>query len=117
MIEYVFVAVFCVVAITIVCAILFLSTILGPKKPSKTKVLPYECGMVPSEEAKGRYPVRFATIAMLFIVFDIEVVFMYPWAVALDELKLFGFFEMFIFIFILGIAYVYVWGRGGLEWD
>jgi NADH-quinone oxidoreductase subunit A len=117
MTEYIFVAVFCIVAITIVCAILLLSTILGPKKPNEAKVLPYECGMVPSEEAKGRYPVRFATIAMLFIIFDIEVVFMYPWAVALGELKLFGFFEMLLFMFILGIAYVYVWGRGGLEWD
>ena len=117
MTEYVFVAFFCIVAITIVCAILFLSAILGPKKPTEAKVLPYECGMVPSEEAKGRYPVRFATIAMLFIIFDSEVVFMYPWAVALGELNLFGFFEMLLFIFILGIAYVYVWGRGGLEWD
>ena len=77
----------------------------------------YECGMVPKEEAKGRYPVRFATVAMLFIIFDIEVVFMYPWAVSLDQLKLFGLIEMLVFIFILGIAYVYIWGRGGLEWD
>jgi NADH-quinone oxidoreductase subunit A len=115
--EYIFVSVFAVVALVIVLGLLLLSTILGPRKPSAEKNIPYECGMLPSEEAKGRFPVRFATIAMLFIIFDIEVVFMYPWAVALDQLQLFGLVEMLIFIAILAIAYVYIWGRGGLEWD
>jgi len=115
--EYIFVSVFAVVALVIVVGLLVLSTILGPRKPSAEKTIPYECGMLPSEEAKGRFPVRFATIAMLFIIFDIEVVFMYPWAVALDQLKLFGLVEMIIFVAILAIAYVYIWGRGGLEWD
>lgn len=117
MTEYIFVSVFAVVALVIVVGLLVLSTILGPRKPSAEKTIPYECGMLPSEEAKGRFPVRFATIAMLFIIFDIEVVFMYPWAVALDQLKLFGLVEMLIFVAILAIAYVYIWGRGGLEWD
>lgn len=117
MTEYLFIAIFGVVAIIIIAVLLTLSTILGPRVPSKDKTLPYECGIIPEEEAKGRYPVRFATTAMLFIIFDIEVVFMYPWAVALDELKWFGFLEMLAFIIILGIAYIYVWGRGGLEWD
>ncbi|MEC7640894.1 MAG: NADH-quinone oxidoreductase subunit A [Nitrospinota bacterium] len=117
MAEYLFVAVFGVVALVVVLGLLALSAILGPKRPNESKSLPYECGMIPQEEAKGRFPVRFATIAMLFIIFDIEIVFMYPWAVALGELQLFGFIEMFVFIIILGIAYVYVWGRGGLEWD
>lgn len=117
MTEYIFISVFAVVAAVIVVGILVLSAVLGPRKPSAEKLIPYECGMLPSEEAKGRFPVRFATIAMLFIIFDIEVVFMYPWAVALGELKLFGLVEMLIFIVILGIAYVYIWGRGGLEWD
>ncbi len=115
--EYFFIAVFAVVALVVVAGILILSAVLGPKNPSPQKTVPYECGIIPTEEAKGRYPVRFATIAMLFIIFDIEVVFMYPWAVALDQLGFFGLIEMFLFIFILGIAYVYIWGRGGLEWD
>lgn len=115
--EYIFVSVFAVVALVVVLGLLLLSAILGPRKPSPEKTIPYECGMLPSEEAKGRFPVRFATIAMLFIIFDIEVVFMYPWAVALDQLKVFGLVEMVIFIAILAIAYVYIWGRGGLEWD
>lgn len=117
MAEYFFISVFAVVALVIVGALLLLSAILGPRRPTKAKVQPYECGIIPTEEAKGRYPVRFATLAMVFIIFDIEVVFMYPWAVALGELKLFGFIEMLVFIIVLGVAYVYIWGRGGLEWD
>ena len=115
--EYLFVAIFAIVALVVVGALLVLSTLLGPRNPTAEKNLPYECGMLPTEEAKGRFPVRFATIAMLFIIFDIEVVFMYPWAVALDELKVFGLIEMAIFVVILAIAYVFIWGRGGLEWD
>lgn len=115
--EYLFVIIFAIVALAVVGGVLLLSSILGPSNPTVEKQLPYECGMLPSEEAKGRFPVRFATIAMLFIIFDIEVVFMYPWAVALDELKLFGLIEMVIFVFVLAIAYVFIWGRGGLEWD
>ena len=117
MTEYFFISVFAVVALVVVGALLALSTILGPRNPTPQKLIPYECGIIPREEAKGRYPVRFATIAMLFIIFDIEVVFMYPWAVALDQLKLFGLIEMVVFITIFGVAYVYAWGRGGLEWD
>ena len=117
MTEYFFISVFAIVALIVIGALLVLSTILGPRNPTPQKLLPYECGIIPTEEAKGRYPVRFATLAMLFIIFDIEVVFMYPWAVALDQLQLFGLIEMIAFIAILGVAYVYIWGRGGLEWD
>lgn len=115
--EYLFVTIFAIVALVVVAGILLLSALLGPKNSTVEKNLPYECGMLPTEEAKGRFPVRFATVAMLFIIFDIEVVFMYPWAVALDELKLFGLIEMAIFVVVLAIAYVFIWRRGGLEWD
>ncbi len=117
MTEYFFILVFALVALVVVLGLLALSAILGPRNASPQKSAPYECGIIPQEEAKGRFPVRFATIAMLFIIFDIEVVFMYPWAVSLDQLGFFGLIEMFVFIIILAIAYVYVWGRGGLEWD
>lgn len=115
--EYLFVIVFAFVALVVVVALLVLSSLLGPRNSTAEKNLPYECGMLPSEEAKGRFPVRFATLAMLFIIFDIEVVFMYPWAVALDELGLFGLIEMVVFVAVLAIAYIFIWGRGGLEWD
>ncbi len=90
---------------------------LSPKKWTRAKLLPYECGIVPEETtSKERFPVKFYLVAMLFIIFDIETAFMYPWAVAYGELKLFGLIEMLVFIAILLAAYVYVWKRGGLEW-
>jgi NADH-quinone oxidoreductase subunit A len=90
---------------------------LSPRKWTKAKLLPYECGIVPEVgDERERFPVKFYLIAMLFIVFDIETVFLYPWAVAYEELKLFGLVEMGVFVGILLAAYAYVWKRGGLEW-
>ena len=106
--EYFFISLVAVFALVLVGALLALSTILGPRNPSPQKLIPYECGVVPKEEAKGRYPVRFATVAMLFIIFDIEVVFMYPWAVSLGQLKLFGLIEMLVFILINQIGRAHV---------
>lgn len=94
-----------------------ISAILGRKKPTKEKLTPYECGVEPIGSAHERFSVKFYLIAMLFVVFDIEVIFMYPWAVAFKSLKLFGFIEMLIFIGILLICYFYIWKRGGLEWE
>jgi NADH-quinone oxidoreductase subunit A len=93
---------------------------LSPKKWTAAKLAPYECGITPEGDAsdlrRERFPVKFYLVAMLFIVFDIETAFMYPWAVAYDELKIFGLIEMGVFLAILLAAYVYVWKRGGLEW-
>ncbi len=90
---------------------------LSPRKWTPAKLLPYECGIVPEEgEESERFPVKFYLVAMLFIIFDIETVFLYPWAVAYDELQLFGLVEMFTFMALLIAAYVYVWKKGALEW-
>lgn len=90
---------------------------LSPRKWTAAKLEAYECGIVPEEPIeRERFPVKFYLVAMLFIVFDIETAFLFPWAVAYDELKLFGLIEMGVFIAILFAAYVYVWKRGGLEW-
>jgi NADH-quinone oxidoreductase subunit A len=90
---------------------------LTPRKWTPAKLEAYECGIVPEdEERRERFPVKFYLVAMLFIVFDIETVFMYPWAVTYDQLALFGLAEMGAFVAILLAAYVYVWKRGGLEW-
>jgi NADH-quinone oxidoreductase subunit A len=95
----------------------FLSSILGPKRRSKVKSEPFECG-VPTEGAQYvETPVKFYIIALLFLVFDLECVFLYPWAVYYKKLGLFGFVEMFIFILILLICYAYVWKKGALEWE
>lgn len=95
----------------------FLSSILGPKRRSKVKSEPFECG-VPTEGTQYvETPVKFYIIALLFLVFDLECVFLYPWAVYYKRLGLFGFAEMFIFILILLICYAYVWKKGALEWE
>lgn len=97
---------------------LILSSVLGPKNKTKTKQLPFECGSVSVGDMKDqRFNVRFYLIAMLFILFDIEVIFMYPWALVLRDLGWFGFLEMLTFIFILAIGLVYVWRKGVLNWN
>jgi NADH-quinone oxidoreductase subunit A len=98
-------------------ASIWVSSRIGPRAPTPAKLTPYESGIVPeSGIEKQRFPVKFYLVAMLFIIFDIETAFLYPWAVAYDNLKLFGLIEMGVFIAILLAAYVYVWRRGGLEW-
>ena len=90
---------------------------LSPRRWTPSKLDPYECGIVPETGVeKERFPIKFYLMAMLFIIFDIETVFLYPWAVAYGELKLFGLMEMAAFMVILFAAYAYVWKRGGLEW-
>ena len=97
---------------------LVLSSVLGPKHKTVTKQLPFECGSVSvGKVSEQRFNVRFYLIAMLFILFDIEVIFMYPWAVVLDELSWLGFFEMFTFVAVLAIGLFYVWRKGVLNWN
>lgn len=98
-------------------ASMFAASKLTPRKWTKAKLQPYESGIVPEEGMEGlRFPVKFYLTAMLFIIFDIETAFLYPWAVAYRELAIFGLIEMAVFMLILVFAYVYVWKRGGLEW-
>jgi NADH-quinone oxidoreductase subunit A len=93
------------------------SALLRPKRPTPAKLSPYECGIVPEKVPRERFPVKFYVVAMLFIVFDIETIFLFPWAVTFRQLGLFGLVEMVVFIGLVFVAYVYVWQRGGLEWD
>ena len=94
------------------------SAFLAPYRPSRAKYSAYESGIEPGRLPKGeRYPVKFYLTAMLFIIFDIEIIFLYPWAVSFGALRLFGFVEMVLFIGTVFIAYAYVWRRGGLDWD
>ena len=94
-----------------------LSRFLGRHRPTKEKLSPYECGIEPMGDARGRFPVKFFLIAILFIIFDIEVVFLYPWAVVFKKLRLFGLMEMAVFILILFIGYFYIIKKGALQWD
>ena len=94
-----------------------LSRLIGVKKPSAVKLAPYECGMPIIGSAQERFSIKFYIIAMLFILFDIEVVFLYPWAVMFKRLGMFGFMEMGVFISILLVGFVYFWKKGALEWE
>jgi len=98
-------------------AIVTLSWIIGYRRPTRAKMSPYECGMTPVGDARERFSVKFYLVAMLFILFDVEAVFLYPWAVILKELKMFGFWEMPIYIFIVLIGLFYVWKKGVLDWS
>jgi NADH-quinone oxidoreductase subunit A len=94
------------------------SALLRPHKPTPAKLAPYECGLVPERLPKGeRFSVKFYVVAMLFIIFDVETIFLFPWAVAFRQLGLFGLVEMAVFIALVFVAYVYVWKRGGLDWQ
>jgi len=115
--EYLPIFIFFIVAVGFALVTLFLSAIFGKRKITPQKMIPYECGMDPIGEARKRFSVRFYIVAMLFIVFDIEAVFLFPWAVIFRDLKVFGLAEMGVFIAILLVGFVYVWKKGALEWE
>jgi NADH-quinone oxidoreductase subunit A len=101
----------------VVMALLFIAQKVGPKTLNPAKAEPFESGNPPRGDARIRFSVRFYLVAMLFLIFDIEVVFLYPWAIYFRTLGLSGLVQMGIFLFILAIGYVYVWKKGALEWD
>ena len=96
---------------------LIAARILAPRRPTPAKAYPYECGIIPERLPRGeRFPVKFYVVAMLFIIFDIETIFLYPWALSLRELGVFALLEMVVFIGLVFAAYLYVWKKGGLDW-
>jgi len=95
---------------------LVVSGLLAPRRPTPAKLAAYECGIVPEREAAERFPVKFYLIAMVFVVFDIEIIFLYPWAVIFHEMRIFGFVEMLVFVGTLLFIYGYIWRRGILDW-
>ena len=117
MLAYVAIALMIGLATLIALIAIGLGTLFGPRKPSKEKSMPYESGMNPYGEGTRRIPVRFYLIAVLFILFDIEVVFFLPWAIVFRQLGIFGLVEMLVFIVILLVGYVYAWKKGALEWE
>ncbi len=117
MINYLPILILFIMAVGFAVTNVGLSAILGRRRPTAEKLMPYECGIDPVGSARERFSVKFYLIAMLFVIFDVEVIFLYPWAVAFKSLKLFGFIEMVIFIGILLVCYLYIWKRGGLEWE
>jgi NADH-quinone oxidoreductase subunit A len=100
----------------IATAIITLSWLIGQRKPTPAKMSAYECGMTPVGDSRGRFSVQFYLVAMLFILFDVEAVFLYPWAVILRDLKHFGLWEMLVYIGIVLVGFFYVWQKGVLDW-
>lgn len=118
--SYIPVLVLGIVAVGLAAVMTTLSWLLGPRRPTPQKLAPYECGVTPIGSARERFPIKFYLIAMLFIVFDIETVFLYPWAVTYRNsggMMLFNLAEMFVFMVILFVGYIYVWRKGAFEWD
>ncbi len=114
--AYVPILIFMFVAVGFAIFTLVLASLIRPQRYNKVKLEPYECGIEPETDARDRYSIRYYLVAMLFVIFDVETVFMFPWAVILDRLALFGLIEMIVFLFILVVGYVYAWRKGALEW-
>jgi NADH-quinone oxidoreductase subunit A len=115
--QYLPIGILLALSILVSIIVIFASRVLGPHRPTPKKVAPYESGMAPIGPAVRRLPVRFYLVAVVFILFDIEVIFLLPWAVIFRKLGLFGLVEMAIFIVILLVGYVYLWRKGALEWE
>ena len=115
--NYFPVVLFILIALIFAIGTLVLSYVVQPRVASAEKSSPYECGSEPISDARMPFPVRYYIIAMLFVIFDVEIIFLYPWAVAFDKIGLFGLIEMMIFISLFLAGYVYAWKKGALEWD
>ncbi|MEO5952103.1 MAG: NADH-quinone oxidoreductase subunit A [Chloroflexia bacterium] len=114
--DWLIIAVFFQFVLGIAVSMMLIPALLRPKAPNAIKATPYESGMPPIGEAQARYTIRYYVIAMLFVVFDIEAVFFYPWAVAFNTIGWYGLIEMVLFIVLLLVAYVYAWRKGALDW-
>ena len=117
MIEYLGIAFFALFAAVIVGGMLVIPSLLGPKRPNASKAEPFECGVTPLMLPQGRFNVKFYIAAMLFIVFDVELVFLFPWAVLLRELSWGGLASMGLFLLFIVGGFIYVWRKGALEWE
>jgi NADH-quinone oxidoreductase subunit A len=117
LIEYFAILIYIAIAVVFALFAIVASYLLGQRKPTALKQAPYECGMTTMGSSFRKIPIKYYIIAMLFLLFDIEVVFLYPWAVVFKQMKVFAFASMAVFIGILLIAYIYIWKKGALEWE
>jgi NADH-quinone oxidoreductase subunit A len=115
--EYVPIVIFLAIAIGMASVMLIASYIVARQKPDSEKLSAYECGFEAFDDARSQFDVRFYLVAILFIIFDLEVAFLFPWTVALGDIGLFGFWSMVVFLGILTIGFVYEWRKGALEWE
>ncbi|MBS0335981.1 MAG: NADH-quinone oxidoreductase subunit A [Proteobacteria bacterium] len=115
--EYFPVLLFIIVAVGVGVVPMVLGRLVGPSRPDAEKLSPYECGFEAFEDARMKFDVRYYLVAILFILFDLEIAFLFPWAVVLNDIGLFGFLSMMVFLGILVVGFVYEWMKGALEWE
>ena len=117
MVEYSPILLFIIFSLILSCVIPAASYVLGIKAPDHEKLSVYECGFAPYGDSRTQFEVRFFLVAILFIIFDLEISFLFPWSVVIEHLNIFAYWTMYIFLFILTIGLVYEWNKGGLEWE
>lgn len=117
LLEYLPILIFLGIALALGALILIATLVVARQRPDTEKLSAYECGFEPFEDSRGRFDVRFYLVAILFIIFDLEVAFLFPWAVSLGNIGLFGFWSMMIFLGVLTIGFIYEWKKGALEWE
>ncbi|MBI1300471.1 MAG: NADH-quinone oxidoreductase subunit A [Alphaproteobacteria bacterium] len=117
LINYLPILVFIVIAGGISCAMIFGSLLAGVKKPDFNKLAAYECGFDAFADTRNKFDVRFYLVTLLFIIFDLEIAFLFPWAITLGKIGVFGFWSMMVFLTVLTIGFIYEWKKGGLEWE
>lgn len=115
--NYLPVLIFVVISLAIAVIVIVLGYVLGTRRPDSEKLSPYECGFESFEDARMKFDVRYYLVAILFIIFDLEIAFLFPWAIVLDQIGLFGFASMAVFLGILVIGFIYEWKKGALEWE
>ena len=115
--DYLPIILFLIIALGLSISFVILNFILSPKKPDPEKLSAYECGFEPFNDSRIEFDVRFYLVAILFIIFDLEIAFLFPWAISLGKIGLFGFISMMIFLFILTVGFIYEWKKGALDWE
>ena len=115
--EYLPILVFLGIAVALSLVMVVASYVVARQKPDSEKLSPYECGFEPFDDARSKFDVRFYLVAILFIIFDLEVAFLFPWAVSLGSIGLFGFWSMVVFLAVLTVGFIYEWRKGALEWE
>ena len=115
--DYFSIIIFLIIALGLSFLFIIINFALSPKKPDPEKLSPYECGFEPFNDSRMEFDVRFYLVAILFIIFDLEIAFLFPWAISLGQIGLFGFISMMIFLSILTIGFIYEWKKGALDWE
>ena len=115
--NYLPILIFICVALALGTGMILVGAVLGPHRPDAQKLAPYECGFEAFEDARMKFDVRYYLVAILFIVFDLEIAFLFPWAVTLDKIGMFGFLAMMLFLAVLVVGFIYEWKKGALEWE